>query len=256
MEVNGMHTVNQQMNSTIEIKGLSVSYGMKRILTNVYLTVEPSHVYGLIGPNGAGKSTLFKAILGLVDINAGNIKVYGGDVGLSRARIAYVPQRDDIDWDFPATVLDVVLMGRYPHKGLLQRLNKKDYEMANKAMEELGIKDLSDRQIGQLSGGQQQRVFIARAICQEADLFFFDEPFVGVDITTEDKIITIMKKLAMMGKTLLVVHHDLTTVEKYFSKVIMINQRLIAYGNTDEVFTPENIAKCYSAQLTMLQKVK
>lgn len=252
----GVHKDGSKMNATIEIKGLSVSYGLKRILTNVYLTVEPGHVYGLIGPNGAGKSTLFKSILGLVEINAGNIKVYGGDVGLSRSKIAYVPQRDDIDWDFPATVMDVVLMGRYPHKGLLQRLNKMDYEMAYKAMDELGIKDLSDRQIGQLSGGQQQRVFIARAICQEADLFFFDEPFVGVDITTEEKIITIMKKLAAIGKTLLVVHHDLTTVEKYFSKVIMINQRLIAYGNTSEVFTPENIAKCYSAQLTMLQKVK
>ncbi len=242
--------------TTIEIKGLSVSYGIKRILTNVYLNVEAGHVYGLIGPNGAGKSTLFKSILGLIDINAGSIKVFGKDVAESRTSIAYVPQRDDIDWDFPATVKDVVLMGRYPHKKLLQRLNKEDLNLAQEAMEELGIANLADRQIGQLSGGQQQRVFIARALCQQANLLFFDEPFVGVDITTEEKIITIMKKLASENKTLLVVHHDLTSVEQYFSKVIMINQRLIAYGNTKEIFTSENISKCYGPQLTMLHKVK
>ena len=157
-------------------------------------TLKQGHVYGLIGPNGAGKSTLFKSILGLVDINAGEIKVFGEDVNKHRKRIAYVPQKDDIDWDFPASVKDVVLMGRYPHKKLLQRLDKRDYETAHEAMEELGISDLENRQIGQLSGGQQQRVFIARALCQQADLFFFDEPFVGVDMTTEEKIIATMKK--------------------------------------------------------------
>jgi ABC-type Mn2+/Zn2+ transport system ATPase subunit len=241
---------------TIEVKGLSISYGVKRILTNVYLNVSSGHVYGLIGPNGAGKSTLFKSILGLIDTNAGSIKVFGKDVDESRTRIAYVPQRDDIDWEFPATVKDIVLMGRYPHKKLLQRLNKEDLTIADDAMKELGILDLADRQIGQLSGGQQQRVFIARALCQQADLFFFDEPFVGVDITTEEKIISILKKLASQGKTLLVVHHDLTTVEEYFSRVIMINQRLICFGDTKEMFIKENIAKCYGPQLTMLHKVK
>jgi ABC-type Mn2+/Zn2+ transport system ATPase subunit len=241
---------------TIEVKGLSISYGVKRILTNVYLNVSSGHVYGLIGPNGAGKSTLFKSILGLIDNNAGSIKVFGKDVDESRTKIAYVPQRDDIDWEFPATVKDIVLMGRYPHKKLLQRLNKEDLTIADDAMKELGILDLADRQIGQLSGGQQQRVFIARALCQQADLFFFDEPFVGVDITTEEKIISILKKLASQGKTLLVVHHDLTTVEEYFSRVIMINQRLICFGDTKEMFIKENIAKCYGPQLTMLHKVK
>jgi ABC-type Mn2+/Zn2+ transport system ATPase subunit len=242
--------------ATIKIEGLSVSYGNKRILTNIYLEVFPQNIYGLIGPNGAGKSTLFKSILGLIDINAGNIKVFGQDVNKSRVKIAYVPQKDDIDWDFPASVSDVVLMGRYPHKSFFQRINKEDIRMAEEAMKELGILELKDRQIGQLSGGQQQRVFIARALAQQADLFFFDEPFVGVDIATEEKVINIMKKLASEGKTLLVVHHDLTTVENYFSKVIMINQRLICVGDTKDVFTRENIGKCYGAQLTLLNKTK
>ncbi|MBK8699244.1 MAG: metal ABC transporter ATP-binding protein [Saprospiraceae bacterium] len=238
----------------IEVKGLSVSYGNKRILTNMYMQVEAGHTYGLIGPNGAGKSTLFKAILGLLEPNAGEIKVFGAEVKHSRKRIAYVPQKDDIDWEFPASVKDIVLMGRYPHKGLLERLNKNDLKLAEEAMVELGIAELADRQIGQLSGGQQQRVFIARALCQQADLFFFDEPFVGVDMSTEERIVSAMKKMASEGKTLLVVHHDLTTVEQYFDKVILINQRLIALGDTKTAFTQENIARCYGAQLGMLQR--
>lgn len=239
----------------IQIEGLSVSYGNKRILSNVYLEAEAGHIYGLIGPNGAGKSTLIKAILGLIEIHAGSIKVFGGAVNECRSRLSYVPQKDEIDWDFPATVNDIVLMGRYPHKKLLQSLSKDDYRIANAAMEELGIRELADRQIGQLSGGQQQRVFIARALCQQADLLFFDEPFVGVDMATEAKIIAIMKRLASEGKTLCVVHHDLTTVQQYFSKVILINQRLIAAGDTDVAFTQENIAKCYGGQMDMLQKI-
>lgn len=240
----------------ILVEGLSVSYGNKRILSNMYLEVEAGHIYGLIGPNGAGKSTLFKSILGLIDIHAGKIQVFGGNISDSRPRVSYVPQKDEIDWDFPASVSDIVLMGRYPHKKLLQSLQKEDYQLAREAMEELGIFDLADRQIGQLSGGQQQRVFIARALCQQADLLFFDEPFVGVDMATESKIIAIMKRLAAEGKTLLVVHHDLTTVPQYFSKVILINQRLIAAGDTAEAFTQENIALCYGGQMGLLQRVR
>ena len=240
----------------IQVEGLSVSYGNKRILSNVFLEVEAGHIYGLIGPNGAGKSTLFKSILGLIEVHAGQIRVFGGDVNDYRPQLSYVPQKDEIDWDFPATVKDIVLMGRYPHKRLLQSLNKDDHRIAREAMEELGIFDLADRQIGQLSGGQQQRVFIARALCQQADLLFFDEPFVGVDMATESKIIAIMKRLAGEGKTLLVVHHDLTTVPQYFSKVILINQRLIAAGDTAEAFTQENIAMCYGGQMGMLQRVR
>jgi ABC-type Mn2+/Zn2+ transport system ATPase subunit len=238
----------------IQIEGLSVSYSNRRVLTNIYLDIEAGHVIGVIGPNGAGKSTLFKSILGLTEISSGEIKIFNKDLKDVRLRLAYVPQKDDIDWTFPASVKDIVLMGRYPHKSLFQKLNEEDHRIADNAMKELEIYDLRDRQIGLLSGGQQQRVFIARALCQEADLLFFDEPFVGVDITTEEKTIQIMKRLASEGKTLLVVHHDLTTVPDYFSRLIMINQRLIAYGDTKAIFSNENISKCYGAQLTLLQK--
>jgi ABC-type Mn2+/Zn2+ transport system ATPase subunit len=238
----------------IEINGLSVSYDRKRVLTNIFLNVEQGNVYGVIGPNGAGKSTLFKAVLGLIDVNSGTIKVNGGDVEDQRKKLAYVPQRDDVDWSFPATVMDIVMMGRFPHKKLFSSMNSKDKAIAQKALADLGIEDLKNRQIGQLSGGQQQRVFIARALCQEAEIFLLDEPFVGVDITTEEKIIFILKKLAAEGKTLLVVHHDLSTVTEYFDKVILINQRLIAAGDTETTFNQSNITATYSAQLSILQK--
>lgn len=241
-------------NTHISVKGLSVSYGAKRVLTNVHLDIHSGHVYGVIGPNGAGKSTLFKSILGLIDYNAGQIEVLGDEIDDVRKQIAYVPQKDEVDWQFPATVIDIVLMGRYPYKKILERLNKEDYRIAEDALQKLGILDLAKRQIGKLSGGQQQRVFLARALCQRAEIFFLDEPFVGVDITTEEKIISILKELAAEGKTILVVHHDLSTVEQYFDKVILLNQRLIAFGDTSTTFSSENIAKAYGAQLTILHK--
>ncbi len=240
----------------IEIDGLSINYGNKRVLTNIHMDIEAGHIYGVIGPNGAGKSTLFKSILGLIEYNSGKITVYNNQIEEVRKKIAYVPQKDEIDWRFPATVNDIVLMGRYPYKKLFSRINKEDKEIANNALKEMGIEDLKDRQIGALSGGQQQRVFIARALAQKADLFFLDEPFVGIDITTENRIIEIMRKLALKGKTLLVVHHDLSTVKEYFDKVILLNQRLINYGDTDLVFTNKNIAETYRSQLTILQQIK
>lgn len=239
---------------SIKVDGLSVSYDRKRVLSNIYLNIEAGNVYGVIGPNGAGKSTLFKAILGLLVPNAGQIEVLGKDVEDVRQRIAYVPQKDDVDWQFPATVFDIVLMGRYPFKSLFNRLNAEDEKIAKDSLEQVGILDLKDRQIGALSGGQQQRVFIARALCQQAEIFLLDEPFVGIDITTEETIIRILKELASKGKTLLVVHHDLSTVEDYFNKVILLNQRLLAYGDTASTFTQENVAKTYGAQLTILHK--
>ena len=238
----------------IVVEGLSVSYGNKRVLTNVYLNIEAGHTYGLIGPNGAGKSTLFKSILGLIEYTAGKINVFDEEIDKVRHRVAYVPQRDEIDWSFPANVMDVVLMGRYPHKALFERMNNQDQQIAYDALEQLGIVHLKDRQIGQLSGGQQQRVFLARALAQEAEIILLDEPFVGVDLTTEDRIIRLLKKMAAAGKTLLVVHHDLATVEDYFSQVILLNQRLIAYGPTVEKFNQKMIALTYGAQLDVLHK--
>ncbi len=241
--------------STISVKGLSVSFDRKRVLTNIYLEIEKGKIYGVIGPNGAGKSTLFKAILDLLEIDNGTIKIEGQPIDKVRKKVVYVPQKNDVDWQFPATVFDIVMMGRYPHKKVFQRLNQADEDIAMQALEEVGMTAFKNRQIGELSGGQQQRVFIARALCQESDIFFLDEPFVGVDITTEEKIIQILKRLAKEGKTLLVVHHDLATVRKYFDKVILLNQRMIAYGDTETVFNEENIARAYGGQLPVLHKM-
>jgi ABC-type Mn2+/Zn2+ transport system ATPase subunit len=240
----------------ISIKGLSVSYDRKVVLSNVYLEIAAGSLCGILGPNGAGKSTLFKAILGLTPTNSGKILIDGKAIEKCRKEVVYVPQKGEIDWQFPATVLDVVLMGRYPHLKLFQRLSAQDKEMAMQALKDMGIEHLAKRQIGELSGGQQQRVFLARAICQEADVFLLDEPFVGVDITTEEKIVEILKSLAAQGKTMLVVHHDLSKVEDYFDTVILLNQRIIASGETRLTFTDENINKAYGGQLTILHRTE
>ncbi|MEL7160522.1 MAG: ABC transporter ATP-binding protein, partial [Bacteroidota bacterium] len=195
--------------AAITINDLSVSYDRKRVLNNIFLEIGEGHRYGILGPNGSGKSTLLKAILGLIDDYTGSIQVLGTDVRAVRRRVVYVPQRSEIDFTFPATVRDVVLMGRYPHKKVFQRLNAKDKRLAEEALQELGILNLQDRQIGELSGGQQQRTFLARALAQQADVLLLDEPFVGVDIPTEEKIIEVLRNLSAAGKTLLVVHHDL-----------------------------------------------
>jgi ABC-type Mn2+/Zn2+ transport system ATPase subunit len=239
----------------IEVKGLSVSYDKKRVLSNIFLNILPGKTIGVVGPNGAGKSTLFKSILGLTAINAGTVQILGEDLEKVRKRVAYIPQKDDVDWDFPAIVQDIVMMGRYPHRKIWQRLDAEDKEITKNALIELGILDLKNRQIGALSGGQQQRVFIARALAQQADMIFMDEPFVGVDITTEQKIIDIIRKQAALGKTILVVHHDLSTVPDYFDQVIMLNQRLIAYGDTQDIFTSANISRTYAPQLKILQDI-
>jgi ABC-type Mn2+/Zn2+ transport system ATPase subunit len=224
------------------------------VLSNIYSEIEEGSLCGILGPNGAGKSTLFKAILGLIPINSGNILIDGKPITKQRKRVVYVPQKGDIDWQFPATVFDIVLMGRYPHLRLFQRFSTHDKDLALDALRQMGIENLKNRQIGELSGGQQQRVFLARAICQEAEIFLLDEPFVGVDITTEEKIVDILKQLAEAGKTLLVVHHDLSKVEDYFDHVILLNQRIIASGETFSTFTDDNINKTYGGQLTILHK--
>lgn len=240
--------------SAVTVSDLSVSYDRKRVLSNIFLEIEEGHRYGVLGPNGSGKSTLLKAILGLIDDYTGSVKVLGQDVQQVRPQVVYVPQRSEIDFTFPATVRDVVLMGRYPHKQVFQRLNKEDHRLADAALEELGIADLQNRQIGELSGGQQQRTFLARAMAQQADVLMLDEPFVGVDIPTEEKIIAVLRKLSEAGKTLLVVHHDLQAVPEYFDHVILLNQRLIAQGPTEEVFTPEMLKQAFGGQLALLQQ--
>lgn len=241
--------------NAISVKGLSVSYDRKTVLTNIYMDVAPGELYGVLGPNGAGKSTLFKAILGLIPVNTGQVLINGESIDNQRKKMVYIPQKGEIDWQFPATVMDVVMMGRYPFKRILQRLNAEDKNIAMQALRDMGIEQLRDRQIGELSGGQQQRVFIARALCQQADIFLMDEPFVGVDIKTEQTIVEILKRLRSEGKTILVIHHDLSKVKGYFDKVILLNQWLVAYGDTEEIFTEENINRAYRGQLNILHKI-
>ena len=224
--------------NAIEIKNLTVAYGENIALENFNLDVEVGSLVALVGPNGAGKSTLIKTILKFLKQITGKIKINGKN-------LAYVPQRNSVDWDFPTTLFDVVEMGCYGRVGLFKRVNKKEKQKVFKAIEQVGMLDFKDRQISELSGGQQQRAFIARALVQEADIYLMDEPFQGVDSTTEKSIVDILKKLKSDGKTLLVVHHDLQTVPTYFESVTFINKTVIATGKVKEVFTQENIDKTY-----------
>ena len=224
--------------NAIEIKNLTVAYGENIALENFNLNVEVGSLVALVGPNGAGKSTLIKTILKFLKQITGKIKINGKN-------LAYVPQRNSVDWDFPTTLFDVVEMGCYGRVGLFKRVNKEEKQKVLKAIEQVGMLDFKDRQISELSGGQQQRAFIARALVQEADIYLMDEPFQGVDSTTEKSIVNILKKLKSEGKTLIIVHHDLQTVPTYFESVTFINKTVIASGKVKEVFTEENIDKTY-----------
>lgn len=224
--------------NAIEIRNLTVAYGENIALENLNLDVETGSLMGLVGPNGAGKSTLIKTILKFLKQITGEIKING-------KTLAYVPQRNSVDWDFPTTLFDVVEMGCYGRVGLFKRVSKEEKQKVLKAIEQVGMLDFKDRQISELSGGQQQRAFIARALVQEADIYLMDEPFQGVDSTTEKSIVDILKKLKSEGKTLIVVHHDLQTVPTYFETVTFINKSVIASGKVKEVFTQKNIDMAY-----------
>lgn len=247
--------IQQVDNPALEVHDLTVSYDKKPVLWGIDLSVPKGSLCGIIGPNGAGKSTLIKAIMDLIDINSGYVKLFDRSLDAIRKRVSYVPQRESVDWDFPASVLDVVLMGRYAGIGLLKNLRKADKEAAMKALEMVGMENFASRQIAQLSGGQQQRVFIARALTQNADIYFLDEPFAGVDAATEKAIFKILQDLSREGKTIIVVHHDLQSVETYFEWLIMLNLRLVASGPTSEVFTPQMLEETYGGKLTLLTEV-
>ncbi|MFE6373665.1 manganese ABC transporter ATP-binding protein MntB [Bacillus subtilis] len=237
----------------VELDNVTVAYHKKPVLQDISLQVPEGKLIGIIGPNGAGKSTLIKTILGLVPRASGDISIYGKDYKDQRTRIGYVPQRGSVDWDFPTSPLDVVLMGRYGRIGLLKRPKKADVEMAKVALAKVGMLDYAKRQISQLSGGQQQRVFLARALCQNADIYFMDEPFAGVDAATERAIMTLLAELKEKGKTVLVVHHDLQTAEDYFDWILLLHLRKIAFGPAENVFTIENLQKTYGGRLTFLK---
>lgn len=247
--------ITQVKNPALEIHDLTVSYDKKPVLWGIDLTLPYGALCGIVGPNGAGKSTLIKAIMDLIEVNSGYVKLFDKELNDIRKKVSYVPQRESVDWDFPASVLDVVLMGRYSRLGLFKNPRKADKEAAMKALEMVGMENYQQRQISQLSGGQQQRVFLARALTQNADIYFLDEPFAGVDASTEKAIVQILQKLSKEGKTIIVVHHDLQSVETYFDWVILLNLRLIASGPTKEVFTPALLEETYGGKLTLLTEV-
>lgn len=238
------------------VRNLTVAYHRKPVLQEVSFSVPEGKLIGIIGPNGAGKSTLLKAILRLVPAASGEVLIYGKPYKAQRKLIGYVPQRGSVDWDFPTNALDVVLMGRYGHIGWIKRPGKEDVKLALSCLEKVGMENYAHRQINQLSGGQQQRVFLARALAQDAKIYFMDEPFAGVDAATEKAIISLLNELKAQGKTVLVVHHDLHTVQEYFDWVLLLNMRVIGHGPTDEVFTVENLQKTYGGRLTFLDQGK
>jgi manganese/zinc/iron transport system ATP- binding protein len=243
------------MQPALEIHDLTVAYHQRPVIYGVDVEIPTGRLVGIMGPNGAGKSTLIKAIMGLLRPVNGWVKLFGEPAEKNLTRVGYVPQRESVDWDFPVSVMDVVLMGRYGRLGIGRRPRTQDRDIARACLEKVHMLPFADRQISNLSGGQQQRVFLARALAQESDLYLMDEPFAGVDATTEATIVTLLQDLKAQGKTILVVHHDLTSAKQYFDMLLLINMRLVAFGETEQVFTPELLQKTYGGRLTILSEV-
>ena len=237
----------------LAIRGMTVAYGGKPVVYDVDFIPPAGRMAAIIGPNGAGKSSLLKAALGIVPSVSGRVSIFGKPLSEARARVAYVPQRAGVDWDFPATVLDVVVMGLYRQIGLLRFAGRREKAQALACLEQVGMAGFSGRQIGQLSGGQQQRVFLARALAQGADLLVLDEPFAGVDAATERAIVQVLRSLKAAGRTIVCVHHDLATVAEYFDHVLLMNVRKVAEGSVTEAFTPETLQQTYGGRLTSTQ---
>lgn len=238
----------------LEVTDLTVAYHEKPVLWDVDLDVPGGILMAIVGPNGAGKTTLIKTILNLLHPAAGQVLIYGQPYVEQRRLVGYVPQRGSVDWDFPTSVLDVVMMGRYGALGWFKRPSHHERTLAQEALDKVGMSAFADRQISQLSGGQQQRVFLARALVQDAQIYFMDEPFQGVDATTERAIVTLLQDLRAAGKTVIAVHHDLQTVPEYFDWVTLLNVRCIASGPVDEVFTEENLRLTYGGRVAFLSR--
>ncbi|GJM78630.1 metal ABC transporter ATP-binding protein [Paenibacillus timonensis] len=236
----------------LEVNRLTVAYQKKPVLRSVSFQIPEGQLIGILGPNGAGKSTLLKAVMGLLPTLDGEVRIYGRSYREQRKLIGYVPQRESVDWDFPTNALDVVMMGRYGQLGWFRRPGAKERQIALECLAKVGMAEYAGRQISQLSGGQQQRVFLARALAQNAQVYFMDEPFAGVDATTEKAIIALLHELKEQGKTVLVVHHDLSTVKEYFDHVLLLNGELIAAGPTGETFTPDHLHQTYGGRIAML----
>lgn len=239
----------------LDVRGLTVHYGVSPILWDVHLEVPSGHLVGIMGPNGAGKTTFIKAILGLIDGTTGVVRMMNHKLSAVRRKIAYVPQRELVDWDFPMTVRELVEMGCYPKRGLFRSLTKEDSLNVEKSLELLGLTSMARAQIGQLSGGQQQRAFLARAIVQDAEVYFLDEPFEGIDQVSEQILMDVLRSMRREGKTIFVVHHDLVTAGKYFDWAILLNTRLVADGPMRRVFTAENLRLTYGKNLALVEEV-
>ena len=239
----------------ISTRSLTVSYGPKPALLDVTLDIRQGELVGVIGPNGAGKSTFMKAILGFVEKDVGHVDILGTPTEKARGLVAYVPQRGAVDWDFPITVKEVAMMGRYGHIPWYRNPGAEDRKLVEKALETVRMSDFADRQIGQLSGGQQQRVFMARALCQGARVLLLDEPFAGVDAATERAILDVLQNAKREGLTLVVVHHDLATAAEYFDRLILIKQRLVAFGRPEEVLREDLLSEVYEGSLKMFSHV-
>lgn len=238
----------------LTVHQLSVNYDITPVLWDISLEIPPGHLVGLIGPNGAGKSTFIKTALGIVQPISGKVEFFRQPLNEIRNRVGYVPQRESVDWDFPITVRDLVLMGRYGKLGLFRRPRQADWAAADHYLDKVGMSAYADRQISQLSGGQQQRVFLARALLQEADIYFLDEPFAGVDLATETVLMDILRQLKREGKTIFVVHHDLNSVENYFDWVIMLNMRLIASGPIHQVWNADTLNMTYGKSYALFDE--
>lgn len=238
----------------LDVSDLTVAYHRKPVLWDVDMRIPDGKLAAIVGPNGAGKSTLIKAALGLIPRASGRIEIYGQPLEKQRHLVAYVPQRESVDWDFPVSALDVVTMGRYRRIGWLRWPGRRDRHTAMEALEKVGMEKYARRQISQLSGGQQQRIFLARALAQDARLYLMDEPFAGVDASTERAIVTLLKELKDSGRTVVVVHHDLQTVPAYFDHLVLLNMRVVVQGPTAEVFNEENLRKTYGGKLTLLSE--
>lgn len=239
----------------LDVHDLTVAYREKPVLWHIDFAIEGPSLVGIIGPNGAGKSTLIKAILGLLPVSSGKVDFFGKPLKKERLRVGYVPQRESVDWDFPIQVLDVVMMGTYGRLGWFRRPGRSERHFALECLDRMGLGGLENRQIGQLSGGQQQRVFLARALAQRADLYFMDEPMAGVDAATEQTIFRVLADLRNQGRTIVVVHHDLRSVPDHFDHLLIVNQRLVASGPTNEVFTPDLLQKAYGGRLAILDQL-
>ena len=241
--------------SPLSLHDMTVAYHRRPVVWDIDYKAQPGRLVAIVGPNGAGKSTLIKASLDLIPKVAGGVRFFGKPYSEQRGRVAYVPQRTTVDWDFPVTALDVVAMGLYRQIGWFWPVTRKWKQKALEALDKVGLADFAPRQISQLSGGQQQRVFLARALVQGADLYLMDEPFAGVDASTERAIVDLLRELRTQGKTALVVHHDLQTVPEYFDDVLLLNMRLVASGPVSEVFTSENLRKTFGGKLAILDQV-